>query len=124
MSRLIAVLLFLVSTRAGADMTVGAFYDVERRIAILEQTWFVPIGGKWSAFGFNEFYREPQQGYPAESNVWFGKSWVMRDITPSLKAGIEVEHGYNNAGMWTRNRPFEPNQARFLPKFGVQWRIW
>lgn len=105
-------------------MTLSAFYDIERRLTIVEQNWFVPLGDKWSAYGFNELYREPAQGFPPNSNVWFGKTWVMREVTPTVKVGLEIEHGYNNAGMWTRERPFQQDQFRFLPKVGVSWKVW
>ncbi len=123
MKKLAAALsMIILAPLARADATVGAFYDVDRRLAIAELNWFQKQG-QWSAFGFLEAYRLPAEGFPPNSDVLFGKTWVMRDVTKSLSLGMEIEHGYNNAGMWTRARPFEQDQFRVIPKFGAQWRL-
>ena len=117
-------LLFCVfSSVAVASTTIGAFYDPERAIWIFEHSWFYPIGDKWKAFGFNEFYREPTSGFPQNSNVWFGKTWITRDVGHGLSLGVELEHGYNNGGMWTRSDPFRPSKLIVIPKIGIQWKI-
>lgn len=123
MKRLVAVsLLCIAPVLARADATLGAFYDPERRLTIGELNWFSKQG-QWAAFGFLEAYRNPTEGFPPESNVLFGKTWVMREVTKSLSLGVELEHGYNNAGMWTRNKPFEQDQFRVIPKFGASFRL-
>lgn len=117
------MVILLFSTSAMADNTIGGFYDAERRLWIGEHNWFVPLGGAWKAFGFNEIYRLPAEGFPSEKNVWFGKTWIMREVSPSLSIGVEIEHGYNNAGMFKRSDPFKQDQFRVIPKIGLQWKL-
>lgn len=116
-------LLAAFSVNGLCSTTLGAFYDPERAIWIFEHSWFYPIGDKWKAFGFNEFYHEPASGFPQNSNVWFGKTWIMREYDHGLSVGVELEHGYNNGGMWTRGEPFRPSRVILIPKIGVQWKI-
>jgi hypothetical protein len=122
MKKTIAV--FLLSTGiAQAGNTVGVFYDTERQLMIAEHNWFHKINDHWSAYGFNEAYRTPEQGFPAERSVFFGKSWVMREVAKDVSVGVEIEHGYNNAGMYSRSRPFEQDKFRAIPKIGVSWKL-
>lgn len=123
MIRALAVVLLLAASAARADQTLGAFYDPARQLPIFEHNWFKDVGGGWRAFGFNEFYHEPNQGFPPNSNVLFGKTWLMRSLSRDVSVGAELEHGYNNAGMWTSGHPFKQDQFRVIPKFGVQIRL-
>ncbi len=119
MKRLLVVL--ALATPAHAD-TLSAYYDPMRQLAIVEHSWFQPFGA-WHAYGFTETYRLPAEGYPAESNVIFGKAYLMREVAPKVRVGLEVEYGRNNAGMWTRGMPFEPGQWRVIPKLGVSIEV-
>lgn len=121
MNRLLASVLTLLALPCAAD-TAAVFYDPTRRLAIVEYNWFQPMG-KWQTFGFVEAYRLPAEGFPSESNVIFGKAWLMREVAKNVRAGVELEFGRNNAGMWTRGRPFEPGQWRVIPKLGVSIEV-
>jgi len=122
MKRLVFTLALLSST-AQAGNSVGLFYDTERQLMIAEHNWFHKINDHWSAYGFNEAYRNPEQGFPAERNVLFGKSWIMREVAKDVSVGVEIEHGYNNAGMYSRSRPFEQDKFRAIPKVGFSWKL-
>lgn len=117
-------LLFLAAlavTPAAAD-TAAMFYDPSRQLGIAEYNWFQPWG-KWQTYGFVEVYKLPAQGFPPESTVIFGKGWLMYEIAPKVRIGAEIEYGRNNAGMWTRSRPFEPDQWRVIPKLGISVEV-
>ncbi len=124
MKKVAAVMVCLCITGSSlAEVSVGSFYDIERRLVILEHNWFSKLNDQWSVYGFNEAYRNPQEGFPPGKNVLFGKSWLMRDVGSGLSIGIELEHGYNNAGMYSRSRAFAPDTFRVLPKLGISVRL-
>ncbi len=111
----------LAATPVMAD-TAGVFYDPMRRLSIAEYNWFEPMGA-WKTYGFIEAYRLPAEGFPSNSTVVFGKAWLMRDVAKNVSVGMELEFGRNNAGMWTQERPFQPNQWRAIPKLGVSMTV-
>jgi len=37
-----------------------------------------------------------------------------------VSVGLEIEHGVNNAGMFTTSRKFEQDRLFVLPKIGVK----
>lgn len=119
----LAMALVLFSSTAFAGNTVSLFYDTERRLTIAEHNWYHQFDQNWSAYGFNEFYRNPEQGFPAVKPVWFGKTWIMREVAKDISIGVELEHGYNNAGMYSRTRPFEIDKPRVIPKVGFSWKL-
>lgn len=122
MRLLIYIALFIPSV-AMADLSLGAFYDPLRGLTIAEANWYSRLGSSWSAYGFVEAYRTPEQGFPPEKNVFFGKTWLMYDLTKKVSVGMEIEHGYNNAGMYSRSRPFQPDEFRVIPKFGASIKL-
>lgn len=121
--RSLVLALLLTPIIARADITIGGFYDAERRLIITEANWFAKLPSMWSAYGFVEAYRNPAQGYPPESNVLFGKAWLMYGVTKDVSIGTELEFGYNNAGMYSRTRPFQPDEFRVIPKLGVSIKL-
>lgn len=112
----------LLPLNAMAD-SVGVFYDHARRLAIAEFNWF-HAKDSFRFYGFTEAYRLPAEGFPAESNVIFGKAWLTKEVAPKVHVGLEIEYGRNNAGMWTQGKPFQPNQWRAIPKIGVSVELW
>ena len=122
MRMLIAAATLVLCAPAKADITVGAFYDTQRQLPIAEANWYFR-DSKFAAYGFLEAYQNPQQGYPPDKNVAFGKTWFMYDLSKEFAVGVELEYGYNNAGMYSRSRPFQPDQFRLIPKIGVSIKV-
>jgi hypothetical protein len=116
---LLAGLMLLASFSAKAEFSLAAFYDPNRQTGIFEHNWFKPLNDKWYAAGFNEFYYLPEEGFPQESWVWFGKTWIGYKVTGDVSLMLELEHGYNNAGMYSVSKPFKADEFRVLPKIGV-----
>lgn len=122
MKKFLAALAFL-PLPSMAD-SVGVFYDPMRQLGIAEFNWFHANDKGWRFYGFTEAYKLPAKGYPADSTVIFGKAWLTKEVAPKVHFGVEIEYGRNNAGMWTRNDPFQANEWRAIPKVGVSVDLW
>ena len=120
MKKLLLLLCLCSSAHAGTD--VALFKDPNRNLNILEHSFFYKT--KYLDFyGFNEFYRNEDLGFPQNKNVWFGKTWFMHNISDKWSIGFEIEHGRNNAGMFTTNQPFQQDKVFVLPKVGVKYKL-
>ena len=120
MKKLLIGLVFCSTAQAGTDFSV--FYDPNRKLNIAEISYFYKVNGL-DVYGFNEFYNNGDLGFPKNKNVLFGKTWIMKNVSEKWAIGLEIEHGVNNAGMYTRNQPFETNKAFVLPKIGFRVKL-
>jgi hypothetical protein len=114
--------LLLLSTPAFGGTEIAAFYDPNRQLGILEHSFFYK-SRHVDVYGFNEFYRNDSRGFPRNENVWFGKTWVMHNVSSRWSVGLEIEHGRNNAGMYAVSRPFTPDKMFVLPKVGFKLKL-
>jgi hypothetical protein len=120
MKKLLVALAFCSTAQAGTDFSV--FHDPNRKLNIAEISYFYKVKG-FDVYGFNEFYNNGDLGFPKDKNVLFGKTWVMKDVSERWAVGLEIEHGINNAGMYTRDRPFEADKTFILPKIGFRVKL-
>jgi hypothetical protein len=122
MKKLLLALAF--SSSAHADANVAVYFDPNRNLNIFEVSHFHKLNDKVDIYGFNEVYKNNNLGFPQEKVVWFGKTWAMYNINKDLSVGFEIEHGINNAGMFTTSRPFQQDRFFLLPKIGVKYKLY
>lgn len=120
MKKLLLLLCLCSSAHAGTDVAV--FNDPNRNLNILEQSFFYKTK-YFDFYGFNEFYKNENLGFPQHKNVWFGKTWVMHNVSETWSVGLEIEHGRNNAGMYTTHQSFQQDKVFVLPKVGVKYKL-
>ena len=115
----ILALMFCSSAHAGStDLSV--YYDPNRSLNIFELSHYHRPTEKIEIYGFLESYKNSSLGFPQEKQVVFGKTWIMHSVTDRVSVGLEIEHGINNAGMFTTNKKFEQDRLFVLPKIGVK----
>ena len=111
--------MFCSSAYAGStDLSV--YYDPNRNLNIFELSHYHRPTEKIEIYGFLESYKNSSLGFPQEKQVVFGKTWIMHSVTDRVSVGLEIEHGINNAGMFTTSRKFEQDRLFVLPKIGVK----
>lgn len=120
MKKLLPLLLFSANAYAGTD--IALFHDPNRQLNILEMSYFYKTK-YFDFYGFNEFYRNDTLGFPQNKDVWFGKTWLMHNASDKWSFGFEIEHGRNNAGMYTTNQPFQQDKIFVLPKVGIKYKL-
>jgi len=118
MKKLIFLLLF--SSSAYADTDLSIFFDPNRNLNIVELSHFHKPSEKIEIYGFLESYKNSGLGFPQEKVVVFGKTRAMYNVTKKFSVGVEVEHGVNNAGMFSTSRKFEQDRLFLLPKIGIK----
>jgi hypothetical protein len=122
MKKLLLALAFSSSAHAGSDVAV--YFDPNRNLNIFEVSHFHKVTDKIDIYGFNEVYKNNNLGFPQEKIVWFGKTWAMYNLNKDLSIGLEIEHGVNNAGMFTTSRPFQQDRFFLLPKVGIKYKLY
>jgi hypothetical protein len=118
MKKLIFLLFF--SSSAYADTDLSIFFDPNRNLNIVELSHYHKPSEKTEVYGFLESYKNSGLGFPQEKVVIFGKTWAMYNVTKKFSVGVEVEHGVNNAGMFSTSRKFEQDKLFLLPKIGIK----
>ena len=114
------ILSLLLSSSAYAQTDLSVYYDPNRRLNIFELSHYHRPTDKLEVYGFLESYKNSSLGFPQDKQVLFGKTWIMHSVTNGVSVGLEIEHGINNAGMFTTSKKFEQDRLFILPKIGVK----
>jgi hypothetical protein len=119
MKKFALALMFCSSAYAGStDLSI--YYDPNRSLNIYELSHYHRPTEKIEVYGFLETYKNSSLAFPQDKQVLFGKTWIMHSVSDRVSVGLEIEHGINNAGMYTTNRKFEQDKLFILPKIGIK----
>jgi hypothetical protein len=119
MKKFALALMFCSSAYAGStDLSV--YYDPNRSLNIYELSHYHRPTEKIEVYGFLETYKNSSLAFPQDKQVLFGKTWIMHSVSDRVSVGLEIEHGINNAGMYTTSRKFEQEKLFILPKIGIK----
>jgi len=119
MKKFALALMFCSSAYAGStDLSV--YYDPNRSLNIYELSHYHRPTEKIEVYGFLETYKNSSLAFPQDKQVLFGKTWIMHSVSDRVSVGLEIEHGINNAGMYTISRKFEQDKLFILPKIGIK----
>jgi hypothetical protein len=116
----LALALMCCSSAYAGSTDLSVYYDPNRSLNIYELSHYHRPTEKIEVYGFLETYKNSSLAFPQDKQVLFGKTWIMHSVSDRVSVGLEIEHGINNAGMFTTSRKFEQDKLFILPKIGIK----